>query len=335
MYYTSDGTRFKLWIDARIHQNRTGHVPLFDYHNNVWKSLRQDLIPDRPLWDLYKEQAQRLRDQHSWLSLMYSGGADSHNILMAFLLNGVHLDEVITCDSSFGRPATFDTNSLNLHSEFELTAAPVLNWVIKTYPKTKVTVIKSTPDSIAVSGESLHNQLTNHRLLTLFNGFEHDTQITSIGTLIVGQDKPFLIKNGENFFFSFSCIVSNFSNRKSVPFYWDHTFPELHINQCRVLARNGVYIETGAVKESQLANRERYKDILYKKTWHRKFQVNKMSDYFEGNPYTGAFNYIDPLLWKKMADLRQDILTSSHLTLKDIYPCRTEQFPLYLPPFPS
>jgi len=337
MYYYSipDGARFKWWIEAAIHRKKINSQIFYDYHNDMWRSIRQELIPDRPLSELYLEQARRIRDSNQWISLLYSGGADSHNILMTFLNNNIHLDEIITCDSTLGRPITHSTNSLNLHSEIELTAKPILKRVQHDYPQINIRIIESSKNSIVdhITGD-LTNRISKHRLLQIFSAYEHDVQVQSKGTLIVGQDKPYVLKQGDQFYFSFSNIIGHFADRKFVPFYWDYTFPELHINQCRVIARAGLCANGATSKESEIDGRDKTIELLYSDTWHHGFQVNKIKDYVFDNPYVDLYNYVEKGLWQKIQDVRSDLIKTSNLSNSDIYPCRTEHFPLYLSPQP-
>src|SRR5262245_7733265 len=82
--------------------------------------------PEPSLADLYRARALRLRDQYDYLILMYSGGADATQVLMTFLNNGIHLDEVCTfyplrfAERLGGAPAPND--SLALLHEYRLAA---------------------------------------------------------------------------------------------------------------------------------------------------------------------------------------------------------------------
>lgn len=334
MYYSPD-TAFKadVWLDAAVYRKQTGNPVYYDYHTNMWKALDQTKILDQPLPVLYAEQARRIRDRHSWISLLYSGGADSHNILMTFIKNGIHLDEVISATSSMGRKATFNEDPTNLHSEFDITTKPVLNWLAMRHPEIKITVVESTFGSVVTEAEaSLESRITCHRLLQVFNSFERDVQVRSQDTVISGHDKPFILMIDGQPHFSFSNVIDTFTDRKWVPFYWDHTFPELHINQCRVLARHQISFSAENVKESQFQQKDQIKELLYGHTWHYGFQVNKINDYFLDNPYVEILRHLKPETWQAVQNIRSDLLNATHLSPSEVYPCRTEQFPLYLPP---
>ena len=49
---------------------------------------------------LLRERCLQLRDQYSYLRLFYSGGSDSHTVLLAFIQNKIPLDEIVVFRSS-------------------------------------------------------------------------------------------------------------------------------------------------------------------------------------------------------------------------------------------
>lgn len=53
--------------------------------------------PQTDLYELYRQRAQQLRDKHDYIILRWSGGADSTNMVQAFLQNNIRPDEIQTC----------------------------------------------------------------------------------------------------------------------------------------------------------------------------------------------------------------------------------------------
>ena len=66
------------------------------YSKHNWSN---DPCPGLSLEDLYRLRAEKLRQEHDYIVLMYSGGPDSTNILDAFCNNGLHIDEIINFNS--------------------------------------------------------------------------------------------------------------------------------------------------------------------------------------------------------------------------------------------
>ena len=51
--------------------------------------------PEETLRELYQQRAQQLRDTYDYIRVEASGGGDSTTVIYSFLLNGIHLDEVV------------------------------------------------------------------------------------------------------------------------------------------------------------------------------------------------------------------------------------------------
>ena len=90
-YWETNGLKFENKVKALTYatQNNTGVK--FVYHDKVWKNFDRSVLGKVSLNQLYKERAQQLRDSYDYLILYYSGGADSHNVLMSFINNNIKL----------------------------------------------------------------------------------------------------------------------------------------------------------------------------------------------------------------------------------------------------
>ena len=74
----------------------------FRFHDQLFAAAQPTLEPTQDLLDLYVQRVQQLRNKYDHLVLLYSGGADSHNILKCFEHSGTKLDEIVSfVDSSY------------------------------------------------------------------------------------------------------------------------------------------------------------------------------------------------------------------------------------------
>lgn len=82
----------------------------FDWQKDISDSIQ----------DLYRERAQFLRKKYAKIVIMYSGGYDSHNMLMSFLDNNIPVDGVC-----------------NFYNSFSHESDDVINeeWTMQTYPR--------------------------------------------------------------------------------------------------------------------------------------------------------------------------------------------------------
>ena len=81
-------------VDAIEVSNKTGEQVEWHFNDEIFDHVNWQHEPESSLWDLYTIRAQQLREKYDYLVLMYSGGADSHNILNVFVRNNIHLDEI-------------------------------------------------------------------------------------------------------------------------------------------------------------------------------------------------------------------------------------------------
>jgi hypothetical protein len=97
------------------------------FNNKVYGSIDWTIPVETPLSELYKNRAQQLRDQYDYLVLYFSGGADSANILHAFVENNIFLDEIVM---HLPKPVTSfndtDLSNGNYYSEIKYSAIPIL-----------------------------------------------------------------------------------------------------------------------------------------------------------------------------------------------------------------
>ena len=70
----------------------------FHWMDEVWDQQNWTKEPEASWADLLRMRVWQLRNQYEHVALFYSGGWDSHTVLMAFIDNGVPLDEIVVWD---------------------------------------------------------------------------------------------------------------------------------------------------------------------------------------------------------------------------------------------
>ena len=68
----------------------------YHYFDDIYDALDWNKEPEETLDELYKQRALQLREKYDYLTLAFSGGADSMNILDTFLDNDIKLDEILS-----------------------------------------------------------------------------------------------------------------------------------------------------------------------------------------------------------------------------------------------
>ena len=244
-YWETNGLKFERKVEALISASQNDKKVKFTYHDEVWKNFDRSLLGKIPLNQLYKERAQQLRDTYQHLVLYYSGGSDSHNILMTFINNDIRLDEIIVnwpkplVDGKFYKVNQDDKTARNIWSEWDYVIKPCLDKLKVSHPHIKITIKDYTEELTSKNLESSFETINHTRIgvLQTFSSIDGTLSKKKTG-YILGIDKPMLIiKNDEVYMFFndlSTTMLSIFSNKNNdddpenrEAFYWSPDFPHL------------------------------------------------------------------------------------------------------------
>ena len=257
-YYSEDGKTFPnklLAIDYRLKTNIPVH---FYYYDDVYEKLDWSKVPIEPLDTLYKNQAQKIRDEYDYVVLCYSGGFDSTNILETFYYNNIKLDKIVTA-GSFSKDKFFNSDE-NHNKEIYKNAFPLL---------TKLGLFSIT--QVIDYSTDLYHDPSN------FSIFKYgDNWIEEIGTrfsphnwfwkdldkfivpkeyqdkkvaIIWGTDKPNIqvSKDRSHLYIYFrDAVITSYGRTgqtfypftKHINFYWDPTFTDILVKQTDILKQH-------------------------------------------------------------------------------------------------
>jgi hypothetical protein len=182
--------------------------------------------PKEDLRELYRRRAQQIRDDYDYVRLELSGGADSSTVAFAFLLNGIHLDEVVYRYPKGGDKGCTDdpinTRAENYLSESAFAAKPILRWIANNYPATKITVHDYLSDMLEQQTDEswifkTHHYLQpSHQVKHNVTASIEQRRMLDKGkriAMVMGVDKPKLcIKDGKWFMY----FVDSLAQRNNV-----------------------------------------------------------------------------------------------------------------------
>jgi hypothetical protein len=141
--YTVNGKTFTDKIEAILEASQTDADISWDFHQERFRKIDWWKEPELSLGQLYKIRAQQIRDEYDYVVIMFSGGADSTNVIRSFLDNNIYVDEIIAGVPVSGLrdfKATANKNSDNNASEWLLTTMPYLHEVSVTHPNIKISI---------------------------------------------------------------------------------------------------------------------------------------------------------------------------------------------------
>lgn len=254
--WISNGIPFYNKIKALTHCSQFGNTDLkFYYHDHIWDNFDLSLLGKISLPVLYKERAQQLRDTYDHLTLHYSGGSDSHNILYTFIKNNIRLDEISIRwpkplrDGNFYTPNYYDKSAKNAVSEWDFSIKPMLEWLAYTHPEIKISIAdyaSNLPEEL-ISCNYIEKRIIELNInrgglgfFTQFTDpkFEYRLSRKKNSGHIFGIEKPLLNLHNNNFYFQFQDSLLEMSMmpeakqlKTAEMFYWTPDFPLLPMEQ--------------------------------------------------------------------------------------------------------
>lgn len=264
-YYQVNGSNIRYdnkW-DAMLLASALKTNYSWQFAPEVFSKINWTVPIETSLDELYRRRLQQLRDEYDYLTLFFSGGKDSLNILMTSIKNKILIDEIVVyypfvMESKFNNK---DTSSDNLYSEVEFAA--------KTFLRDNEHLLdKRTKIRFQDNGE------LNAKFLEYDDWFDrvrpantlqlvsptyastldpHFINLAMQGkhtAIITGADKPFITEKDDGFYFTFMDAGFNTITRprsaetKSLfnenvnfeAFYHTPFMPELVVKQAQVAA---------------------------------------------------------------------------------------------------
>lgn len=144
-YFTVGDLKTYSKLEAFELSAKLGHPPVWHFNDYVYDQFDWSQEPPGDLLFWYAQRAQQLRDTYDYLVIMYSGGADSHNMLRAFVDNNIFVDEIVqiyVMDST-GTDQTAEANKESFLTSIPQTKALIENNPV--YRHTKHTLIDGGP----------------------------------------------------------------------------------------------------------------------------------------------------------------------------------------------
>jgi hypothetical protein len=214
--------------------------------------------PAANLREIYRQRALQLREKYDYIRLEASGGGDSTTAAFSFLLNGIHLDEIIFRHPVLGEEGAVDepwnTKPTNALSEWRFAAQPLLKWIKTNFPKTVVRMHDYSENMLESQDKIDESRVFRSRdwfqpgyadQFDNFNVKEH-RELYDTGKkicILAGIDKPKLTVLNDKWYVYFSDLQANwanplvkdYTNITNEYFYWTPDMPEIVCKQAHMI----------------------------------------------------------------------------------------------------
>jgi len=289
----------------------------YHFFDEIYTNIDWKKDPVQSLPSMYADRARKIREKYDYVAIMFSGGADSTNVLKSFIDNNIPIDEIITfgaikvADKILHEFNKSDKAPKNLMFEYYEAALPMFNYLKQYHPSIKLTVIDYTTEVLSLidnsnlhklflSGCNINVNLTGH-YLTYKTVSKHDNSC-----VVLGIDKPRILydkKDGifKSYFYDFNTIHGHYPKdtfgddiARTEYFYYDPEMPYIPVKQCRQLLEHLLPIvdpshplhSTVMTDLGHSYNVDVHSDYVKKllyPTWNTSiFQVGKHSSQFYG-----------------------------------------------------
>lgn len=244
-------------------QKFTGKDLYWNFNDAEFSKRDWSIEPPGDIRDYYWARAREIREKYDYIILNCSGGADSTTVLYSFIQQGLHVDEVFVRHASAATKKYTVTNkeldASNEYSEFEYAAKPLMKWLEKVSPKTKITVHDFSLDviddkNITWDENFIHwcgDFVTPGCIVRYTHASDKDSlnqfdKGKKIG-IIFGTDKPrVMVEDGKLYTFfvdrpvhsAIPATVNNGYDNTSVElFYWHPSSLAMLAKQCHLIKR--------------------------------------------------------------------------------------------------
>lgn len=270
-YYLVGDQKFHNKTLALIHSKKTNIEPVWIFNNDIYGSIDWTVPVTEDLTSIYRRRALQLRERYDYLILYFSGGADSTNILHAFIDNDIFIDQIVMQipDPVKPRLNDVDHSNANIYSEIKYSAGPHLEKCMNIInPATKITYqdfsrlvfetleqddwLEIVPMCTNITIAGLGRQLSQTKELYLSRMLGQNKKVAQI----LGIDKPLVHYDGFQYYAYFldlnathcpsvNSVYANSredaiidSNYTTEYFYWSPDMPEIVVKQAQEIKKH-------------------------------------------------------------------------------------------------
>lgn len=260
-FYTVGSFKTYSKLEAIEHTKILGQPVEWNFNREIFEKFDWIQEPPGSLEFWYAERARQIRDRYDYIVLWYSGGADSHNILMSFVKNNIFLDEIAQYHNLTGDQGN---KKSHLNEEVFATSAPITQEIIQNNPiyrNTKHRLLDLTDLQVNMMAKEDNrwdyfykvgkymspNALCRSYIRETVPDYRALIDQGKRVCFIYGIEKPTVIQRKDQWYVGFSDVVdvavsprTQMLNRPwehDELFYWSDTMPQVAAKQAHIIKR--------------------------------------------------------------------------------------------------
>lgn len=277
VYWLVDNKKFFNRFEAALYSKQTNQKITFYMCEDAFDVYDWTVEPNEEWEDILYQRAMQVRDNFKYIRLWYSGGVDSHTMLLTFLKHNIFIDEIL-----MKRDSPFDDFMFQSEDEINKVAIPFINTIKNQIPKTKITILDigskeykqrfSSDQMFTESGILQFKSLISLELYRLVPSLLDSLKHTNSFCELRGDHKPRLfMENGKYYSAIYDSVTDHVGDINVELFYTTPNMPKVHIKQSHLVMKHL------KIHYSDLKNKE--VDALNKKNRELKQHINPSCRY--------------------------------------------------------
>jgi len=243
------GQTFTNKFSAVLAGKRQNEKIHFDLYDDTFLDFDWAYDDPETFESILARRCKQLRETHKYVRLFYSGGHDSHTMLLSFLKSNTHIDEIVINVYSYWQNKNNQhideyTRNHPLNREQFKAAIPFVKKIASSVPKTKITIETLTGDYIG-SSEDFTGTIQQNTMDVTVDKMLHRKMLFGEDKIqgavnLLGAEKPKLKRiDGRYYWYCLDSNITGVSTHgtQSEMFYITPDMPELHRKQCHMMLR--------------------------------------------------------------------------------------------------
>lgn len=233
----------------------------FHLFDAAYGSLDWSREPTENIDNLYTKRAKQIREKYNYVIVMFSGGADSGNVLDSFLNNNIRIDEIVcyyplsVIDKNLSLFDPADKSNGKIMFEYKTACEPRLKELAKTHPQIKISILDYGQEAMdAILEGRLHDNMMsgiapmpiNHGHVAVAKLMKERSEKYDQVCCVTGTDKPRIMFNpttkkfgsyfADTSYFFFKTTIDGYQPKVEW-FYHTPDLPEINYTQAHMIKR--------------------------------------------------------------------------------------------------